>query len=70
MTSATALIRPIRRAAAAGQDLRFTPDEADLLRAVLELSEADAHAQAHALDEDELLDKTARAGMQNTEDAR
>ena len=48
MISATALIRRIDQAAAAGRGLRFTPEEADLLRAVLELSEA--HAQAHALD--------------------
>jgi len=68
MTSATALIRRIRRASAAGRGLRFAPDEADLLRAVLELSGADA--QAHALDEDELLDRTARTGMQDTEAAR
>ena len=58
MTSATALIRRINRAAAAGRGLRFTPEEADLLRGVLELSEADA--QAHALDADgELLDHEA-----------
>lgn len=50
MTSASTLIRRIERAAAAGRGLRFTPDEADLLRAVLELSEA--NAQAQALDQD------------------
>ena len=40
MPSATALIRRIIRAAAAGRGLQFTAEEADLLRAVLELSEA------------------------------
>ena len=51
MISATALIRRIDQAAAAGRGLRFTPEEADLLRAVLELSEAHAQvldAEAHA----------------------
>ena len=63
MISATALIRRINRAAAAGRGLRFTPEEADLLRAVLELSEA----QAHALDADaRLLDDQAHASTQDT----
>ena len=66
MTSATTLIRRINRAAAAGQGLRFAPEKADLLRAVLELSEA--HAQAHALDADaRLLDDEAHASTQDTE---
>ena len=66
MTSATALIRRINRAAAAGRGLRLTPEEADLLRAVLELSEA--HAQAHALDADaETLDDEAHASTQDAE---
>ena len=65
MISATALIRRINRAAAAGRGLGFTPEEADLLRAVLELSEA--HAQAHALDADaRLLDDQAHASTQDT----
>ena len=57
MTSATAIIRRINRAAAAGRGLRFTPEEADLLRAVLELSEA--HAQ--------VLDHEAHASTQPSE---
>ena len=66
MTSATAIIRRINRAAAAGRGLRFTPEEADLLRAVLELSEADA--QAHALDADaQVLDHEAHASTQPSE---
>ena len=66
MISATALIRRINRAAADGRGLRFTPEEADLLRAVLELSEA--HAQAHALDGDaRLLDHEAHTSTQNAE---
>ena len=63
MTSATALIRRINRAEAAGRGLRFTPDEADLLCAVLELSEA--HTQAHALDADaQVLDDKAHPSTQ------
>ena len=50
MTSAVALSRRIERAANSGRSLRLTPGEADLLRAVHELSEA--HVQAHALDAD------------------
>ena len=70
MTSATAIIRRINRAAAAGRGLRFTPEKADLLRAVLELSEA--HAQAHALDADaqvlaQVLDGEAHASTQPSE---
>ena len=66
MISATALIRRINRAAAAGRGLQFTPEEADLLRAVLELSEA--HTQAHALDADARLpDDEAHPSTQDTE---
>ena len=66
MNSATALIHRINQAAAAGRGLRFTPEEADLLRAILELSEA--HAQAHALDADaRLLEDQAHASTQDTE---
>lgn len=66
MTSATALMRRIERAASAGRGLRFTPDEADMLRAVLELSEADA--QAHALDTDAgLLDDSGDPAIPQTE---
>lgn len=66
MTSATALISRINRAAGAGRGVRFTPDEADRLRAVLELSEA--YAQAHALDTDAgLLDDAGDASIPNTE---
>lgn len=50
MTSAAALIRRIDSAAAAGRGLRLAPGETDLLRAILELSEA--HLQADALDAD------------------
>ena len=50
MTFATALLRRIELAASAGRGVRLTPGETDTLRAILELSEA--HAQAHALDED------------------
>ncbi len=50
MTGAATLLQRINRAARTGRGLRLTPDETDTLRAVLELSEA--HAQAHALDDD------------------
>ena len=67
MISATALIRRMNRAAAAGRGLRFTPEETDLLRAVLELSQA----HAHALDADgRLLDDEAHASTQDTEPAQ
>ena len=66
MTTATAHIRRINRAAARGRGLRITPEQTDLLRAVLELSEADA--QAHALDADaNLLDHRAHPSTQDTE---
>ena len=50
MTRAASLLQRINRAAGAGPGLRLTPDETDTRRAVLELSEA--HAQAHAVDDD------------------
>ena len=50
MTSAMALLKRINRNASAGRGLRLTLEETDILRAVLELSEA--CGQAHALDRD------------------
>lgn len=46
MTSALALLQRIERNARAGRGLRLCPEETDLLRAVLELSEASVQAQA------------------------
>ena len=57
MTSPTAHIRRINRAAAGARGLRFTPKQADVLRAVLELSQADA----------ELLDHRDHPSTQHTE---
>lgn len=69
MTSALALLRRIDRAAASGRGLRLAPEEADLLRAVLELSEA--HAQARALDAHEALpDDPDRSSGEDTETAQ
>lgn len=69
MTSATAIIRRIGQAAASRRGLRLTPEQADLLRAVLELS--GAHAQAHALDADAALaDSPNQISPQDTEAAQ
>ena len=51
MTTALALLQRMERNARVGRGLRLSPEEIDLLRAIIELSEA--HAQAHAVDQDD-----------------
>ena len=50
MASALAILRRIDSNAQRGRGLRLSPEETDLLRTVLELSES--HTQAQALDAD------------------
>ena len=69
MDNALALLRRIDSNARRRRGLRLSPEETDLLRTVLELSER--HAQAQTLDADaELSYETRRPPRDNSEDDR